>query len=204
MGLYRNCCILILTIFTLLVLVQCSQPKQVQTATQQSEGEDQSKKMAKELERMNVSGVDLYHHDPKPTFGGARKPTLWLHAKQFSVIDENTWDVADVQAVVYDIRTGAERIRLSANRGFFDKERGASLTGNVKAEMERIEFRTNSIEWMNATETEPSRVWTKGEVELEGEELYLRARSLVIYPDSREFELNDVTGQAPLSLKGTL
>ncbi len=153
------------------------------------------------LESMNVSSVDLYHHDPRPTFGETRKPTLWLHAEKFAVIDDNTWKVEDVHAVIYDDQSETENIKLSAKEGVFEKMSKASLSGNVEAQMSDITFKTESIEWNNRTETEPARIWTHGKIELQGTDVHLNASSLLIYPESKEFELEEVSGQLPLVLR---
>lgn len=152
---------------------------------------------------MKVSSVDLYHHDPRPTISEARKPTLWLHAEKFAVIDENTWKVEDVRAVIYDVQSGTESITISAKEGVFEKMSKASLTGNVEAQMRNILFRTDGIEWTNRTETEPARIWTHGKIAVQGTDLNLDAGSLLINPETKEFELEEVSGQIPLILRNT-
>ncbi len=155
------------------------------------------------LENMNVSSVDLYHHDPRPTIGEARKPTLWLHAEKFAVIDENNWKVEDVHAVIYDVQSGTEQVKISAQEGIFEKMSKASLTGNVEAQMNDIKFNTDGIEWNNRTETDPARIWTYGKILVQGIDLNLNASSLLIYPETKEFELTDVSGEVPLILRNT-
>ncbi len=155
------------------------------------------------IENMNVSSVDLYHHDPRPTIGEARKPTLWLHAEKFAVIDENTWKVEDVHAVIYDVQSGTEHIKISANEGLFEKMNKASLTGNVEAQMSDITFNTNGIEWKNRSDKEQAQIWTHGKIVVQGTDLHLNAESLRIYPETKEFELEDVSGQVPLILRNT-
>ncbi len=155
------------------------------------------------IDNMNVSSVDLYHHDPRPTIGEARKPTLWLHAENFAVIDENTWKVKDIRAVIYDVQSGTESITISAKEGVFEKMSKASLTGNVEAQMKDITFKTDGIEWSNRTETEPARIWTHGKIAVQGTDLNLDAGSLFINPETKEFELEEVSGQVPLILRNT-
>lgn len=155
------------------------------------------------IDNMNVSSVDLYHHDPRPTMGEARKPTLWLHAEKFSVINENMWKVEDVHAVIYDVQSGTENIKISAKEGVFEKMNKASLTGNVEAQMNDIKFNTDGIEWSNRTETEPARIWTHGKIAVQGTDLLLHADSLIINPETKEFELEEVSGQVPLILRNT-
>jgi len=154
-------------------------------------------------DNMNVFSVDLYHHDPRPTIGEARKPTLWLHAEKFAVIDENTWKVEDVHAVIYDVQSGTEHIKISAKEGVFEKMNKASLKGNVEAQMNDIIFNTDGIEWSNRTETEPARIWTHGKIAVQGTDLHLDAGNLIIYPETKEFELEEVSGQVPLILRNT-
>ncbi len=156
------------------------------------------------IDNMNVSSVDLYHHDPRPTMGKARKPTLWLHAEKFAVIDENTWKVEDVHAVIYDVQSGTEHIKISAKEGVFEKMNNASLKGNVEAQMNDITFNTDGIEWSNRTETEPARIWTHGKIAVQGTDLHLDAENLLIYPETKEFELEEVSGQVPLILRNTI
>lgn len=155
------------------------------------------------IDNMNVSSVDLYHHDPRPTMGEARKPTLWLHAEKFAVIDENTWKVEDVHAVIYDVQSGTEHIKISAKEGIFEKMNKASLNGNVEAQMNDITFNTDGIEWSNRTETDPARIWTHGKIAVQGTDLHLNAENLLIYPETKEFELEEVSGQVPLLLRNT-
>ncbi|HOK09969.1 MAG TPA: LPS export ABC transporter periplasmic protein LptC [Candidatus Hydrogenedens sp.] len=153
------------------------------------------------LESMDVTGVDLYHHDPRPTFGEARKPTLWLHAEKFSVIDENTWKVENIRATIYDTQSGKEHIKISAKEGIFEKMKSASLKGDVEAQMTDITFTTDAIEWKNRTETEPAKIHTQGHVELNGTDIHLLASSLIINADTKEFELEEVSGEVPLVLR---
>lgn len=152
---------------------------------------------------MTVSAVDLYHHDPNPTFGDVKKPTIWLHAEKFQIVDENNWKIEDIRAVIYDTRSGEERVRILAGNGTFDKMRSATLSGKVHAEMGGISFETESIIWTNKTEMEPAKITSTDKVILTGEGISLTCSSLVIYPDDRTFELTEVSGVAPLILKET-
>ncbi|GEM_PF-1499847 len=152
---------------------------------------------------MTVSSVDLYHHDPSPTFGEVKKPTLWLHAEKFQIIDENNWKIEDIKAVIYDTRSGEERIRILAESGTFDKMKSASLSGKVHAEMEDISFETESLLWTNKTETEPAKITTGGKVSLKGNDISLTCSSLLIYPEDKTFELTEVSGILPLMLRKT-
>ncbi|MCX8065301.1 MAG: hypothetical protein N3G21_09045 [Candidatus Hydrogenedentes bacterium] len=155
------------------------------------------------LTSMTVSAVDLYHHDPNPTLGEVKKPTIWLHAEKFHIIDDNNWKIEDITAVIYDTKDGVERVRISAESGTFDKMRSASLSGKIHAEMEGISFQTDSLLWTNKTEAEPAKITSGGKVSVEGDGISLTCSSLVIYPDAKTFELTDVSGVAPLVLRET-
>lgn len=155
------------------------------------------------LQSMTISAVDLYHHDPSPTFGELKKPTIWLHADRFQVIDENNWKIESIKAVIYDTRTGSERIRISADSGTFDKMRTASLSGKVHAEMDEIGFDTDHLLWTNKTETEPAKITTDSKVSLVGKNISLSCSSLIIYPEEKYFELTEVSGIVPLILRET-
>ncbi|MGC8737302.1 MAG: hypothetical protein ACP5UA_01500 [Candidatus Hydrogenedens sp.] len=189
-----------MTVFTICTLLLFSCGKKNSTTLPTAETTPPQKQS---IDDMNVSSVDLYHHDPRPTIGEARKPTLWLHAEKFAVIDENTWKVEDVHAVIYDIQSGKEHIKISAREGVFEKMNKASLVGNVEAQMDNILFNTDGIEWSNRTETEPARIWTHGKIAVQGTDLHLDAENLIIYPDTKEFELEEVSGQVPLILRNT-
>ncbi len=155
------------------------------------------------LQSTTISAVDLYHHDPSPTFGELKKPTIWLHADKFQIIDENNWKVESIKAVIYDTKTGSERIRVFADSGTFVKMKTASLSGKVHAEMDEIEFDTEYLLWTNKTETEPAKITTDRKVSLVGKNISLTCSSLIIYPEEKNFELTEVSGIVPLVLRTT-
>jgi len=143
---------------------------------------------------MTMSGVDLYHHDPRPTGGVARKPTFWLHANTFSVLDDNTWAVEDAHAVIFEKDSEKELIVLDAKRGRFEQDKNAYLRDGVTARAGAMLMKLEDIEWRNRAQDTPSEASSQHPVSIDSPELQLQAATVRLYPDTHEFELTDVVG----------
>jgi hypothetical protein len=143
---------------------------------------------------MTMSGVDLYHHDPRPTGGVARKPTFWLHANTFSMLGETTWSVENARAVIYEADTGAEQMVLEARRGQFEQDKSATLNDDVTVRAGAMVMKMSNIVWHNRGQDTPSEIVSESPLTLDDPAVQLQASSLHLYPDTHEFELTDVTG----------
>lgn len=146
-------------------------------------------------EVMVMSGVDLFLHDTRPTMGRKQKPTFWVHADKFSQYEyeESVWVLEDARAVLYG-ETDEESIIFDARRGRFEQDKGAYLKDGVTAQVGTMTMHLQDIEWINPQEGVPGRAFTLQPVVVEDPALQLEAASLEIFPETKEFELSDVTG----------
>ena len=143
-----------------------------------------------------MQGIDLYLHDTAPTPGGARKPTFWVHAEQFSMLEDNVWRFDHARAVIYGDDAQQEAITLEADRGRFEEDRGALLEGSVKAYVNDMLMELSDIEWVNPqNEDEEGIARSDHPLHVESPTMQLNAGSLRLYPEQNQFVLTEVTGQ---------
>lgn len=171
-----------------------------------------------------IQDIDLYLHDTNPTGGQAKKPTLHLHARQGTQINESTWAFQEAYAIVYNKdRKGEELVQgkameIWADEGRFEEGKSAYLKGNVLVKLNTMYIELSDIEWQNPDKDKAGEAHSDSPVILtdapeqaaptdaaqssSGERpkpppeapTKLKANGLRIYPDTKEFELVGVTG----------
>ncbi len=150
---------------------------------------------AAEADTIRMNDINLYLHDTRTTTSAAHKPTFWLHADTFSVLDEQVWAIEDARAVVYNRQTNAEEMVLEGKRGRFEQNVGAYLKDGVKAYLGDTVIYLEDMEWVHPQdETTKGVAFTDHPLKVENPKIKLQADSLRLYPDTKEFEMTDVSG----------
>lgn len=144
---------------------------------------------------MTMNGINLYMHATEPTAGKTRKPTFWLHADAFSVIDESVWAVEEARAVIYTNDPERGNIVLEAKRGRFEEGKSASLREGVRAYVGDMRIELTDIEWRNPDGESPGEARSENPVRVIDPDLRLEGSSLHLYPADKQFELTNVVGQ---------
>jgi hypothetical protein len=148
------------------------------------------------VEGLTMQGIDLYLHDASPTPGAPRKPTFWVHAEQFSMLENGVWRFEQARAVVYGDDAQEEAITLEAERGRFEADRGALLEGGVKAFVQDMRMDLSDIEWINPqNEDEEGVARSDQPLLVDSPSMQLKAGSLRLYPEQKQFVLTEVSGQ---------
>lgn len=141
------------------------------------------------------SGINLYMHDARPTAGATRKPTFWVHAEYFTMLDDQVWSFENAQAAIYGRSQDEEEITLQAARGRFQEESGALLEGGVTAYVGDMTLELADIEWINPREDgEEGLARSDNDLQVSSRRLQLRASSLRLFPESKKFVLTNVSG----------
>jgi len=141
------------------------------------------------------SCINLYMHDARPTAGAARKPTFWVHAEYFTMLDDQVWSFENAQAAIYGQNPDEEEIMLQAARGRFQEESGALLEGGVTAYVGDMTLELADIEWINPREEgEEGLARSDNDLQVSSRRLQLRASSLRLFPESEKFVLTNVSG----------
>ncbi|MCC6143982.1 MAG: LPS export ABC transporter periplasmic protein LptC [Candidatus Hydrogenedentes bacterium] len=175
-----------------LALAACGKSIAPQPPSQ--EDEPVSASMAEEPEDLlKMTDINLYLHDPRPTDGAPRKPTLWIRADDFTVAEGDLWRFHNAQATIYG-ENEADSIRLEADQGVFEEDVKATLTGAVRAQVGDMHMQMQDIEYTNPQEETPAMARTDGPVTVASPTLDLKASSMRFYPDSKTYELTDVSG----------
>jgi LPS export ABC transporter protein LptC len=125
--------------------------------------------------------------------GVADKPEMWVHADAFTIDDAQSYRFENAQAVIYS-RADREEIKIEANQGHFNQEKGAKLDGDVKLEAGTLRMRVSNIEWNHPADGTTGMAFTESPVIIDDPDLQLSAAKLRLYPDSQEFELIEVSG----------
>lgn len=145
--------------------------------------------------RMAMTGMDLYMHDYRPTAGGARKPTIWVHSDEGEISTETSaWTLGRSRAVLY--REDGEDIILQAMSGSFDEtNETAQLGGGVKVTTGSLAMELEEIEWDNKEGVARST----GPVTITQGRTLLNASSLVLNPDEDTMLLTNGNGRIDLT-----
>jgi hypothetical protein len=153
-----------------------------------------------------MSNVNLYLHDMSPTAGEAKKPTFHLHTDEGRQIDENTWMFQNADAVIYNKKPkGPEDeklVELWAKEGRFEEGKSAYMKGGVKAVMGTMTIELQDIEWQNPDKDKPGEARSDNPVTVIDPQMELQAKSLRIYPDTKEIEFTMVTGTVTFGRQG--
>jgi hypothetical protein len=160
-----------------------------------------------EQQNMGTMGdVNLYLHDMSPTAGQAKKPTLHLHTESAKQINETTWAFQDADAVIYDKKAkdseNDKLVELWAKEGTFEEGKSANMKGGVKAKMSTMTIELQDIEWQNPDKDKPGEARSDNPVTVTDPQMELQAKSLRIYPDTKEIEFTTVTGTVTFGRQG--
>lgn len=147
------------------------------------------------VEGLTMQGIDLYLHSAVPTPGAPRKPTFWVHAEQFSMLENEVWRFDDARAVIYGDDAQQEAITLEARRGRFEAGQGALLEGGVKAFVNDMLMELADIEWINPQgDDEQGVARSDNPLRVESPTMQLKAGSVRLYPEQKQFVLTEVSG----------
>lgn len=139
---------------------------------------------------VTMSGINLYLHDTRPTGDAPQKPTFWVRAETFALLEENTWSFEKAYAVAYGRDEGAQDIHFEAASGEFKEQERAVLRGGVKAHIGTMTLELEDVEWRNADRM----AHTERPVHMLDGTTDLMASALRMYPDEERLFLTDVSG----------
>ena len=141
---------------------------------------------------MQMTGINLYMHRRIPLDGAPGKPELWVRADSFSIEDQQTYSFENASAVIYGRE---EEITLEAQRGQFEQDKSAVLEGEVRLAAGTLRMLLTDIQWHRGDEEEAGGVVETGNpVIIDDPDLQLNAAGMRLYPDTRVYELTEVSG----------
>lgn len=140
-----------------------------------------------------MTGINLYMHRARQAEGVARKPEFWIHAETFSMAGEERYLFENARAVVYDDKD-AESMVIESRRGQFEQEKRAVLEEGVVVRAGAMTLNLSSVVWERPEEGAPGGARSDGPVSVDDPKFKLEANGLRLYPDSKAFELDNVTG----------
>ncbi len=140
-----------------------------------------------------MTGINLYMHRARQAEGVVRKPEFWIHAETFSMAGEDRYLFENARAVVYDDQD-AESMVIESRRGQFEQEKRAVLEEGVVVRAGTMTLNLSSVVWERPEEGAPGGARSDGPVSVDDPKFKLEAQGLRLYPDSKAFELDNVTG----------
>jgi hypothetical protein len=143
---------------------------------------------------LQMSEINLYMHRSKQMEGVAQKPEFWVHATSFTMQGQNAYAFQNARAVVYSDQEGREDVVIDAKRGTFEQDRRAVLQDDVKVKAGMLLLGLSDITWEKPEDGGPGVARSDNRVTINDPSLQLEAASLRLYPDSKLFELTEVTG----------
>lgn len=141
-----------------------------------------------------MSGINLYMHRSHQLEGVAQKPQFWVHANQFSIQGANQYIFEDARAVIYGSSEEEESIVIEAKRGQFEQDKRASLQEDVLVKAGTMNLKLIDIDWEKPEDDTAGIAKSDNKVVIDDPNLQLEAGSLRLYPDTKKFELTQVTG----------
>lgn len=171
------------------IVVGCSNPAPP-SVSDKEEGESSK---PKESDAMTMQGIDLYMH--KPVSGGQKsgKPELWVRAESLNIGDGNTYYFENARAVIYG-QEESEEVVIEAKRGSFEQDARAVLEGDVVLDAGTLHMLLTDIQWTRPEDGGTGAAYSENPVVIDDPELQLKASNLRLYPDTQQFELDNVTG----------
>ena len=143
---------------------------------------------------LQMSEINLYMHRSNQMEGVAQKPEFWVHANSFTMQGQNTYAFQNARAVVYGEQEGREEVVIDAKRGTFEQDRRAVLEDDVRVKAGTLLLSLGDITWEKPADGSPGVARSDSRVKVDDPSLQLEAASLRLYPDSKLFELTEVTG----------
>ena len=144
------------------------------------------------LESMEMKGINLYMHRRVTAEGASGKPELWVRADSFSIEEGQVYTFEGAHAVIYTRDDG--EITVDANRGRFEQDKSAVLEGEVRLVAGTLKMILNDIQWQRGEEDTGGMALTDNPVIIDDPDLQLNAADMRLHPDTRVFELGNVSG----------
>ncbi len=147
-------------------------------------------------EQLVMRGVEMYMHEIAPTPGLPKSPSFRVRADTFTLLDEadGVWAFEDAEAVIYGAEETDPDIVVTADAGRLEEERAAWLEGNVVAVIDTMTIRLADLDWRNPREGVEGVAQSNAPLVVDDPSIQVEAGSIRLYPDSKTFELGEVTG----------
>jgi len=180
---------LLIALLPFLIMLGCAEPAPVaEPETKTSEEAVQPSEDA-----MTMQGIDLYMHKRATSEGVSGKPELWIHAESLTIGDANTYHFENARAVIYG-QEDVEEVVIEANRGSFQQDSNAVLEDEVKMTAGTLRMILSDIQWIRPEDESTGAAFSDSPVVIDDPDLQLKASGLRLYPDTQQFELNNVSG----------
>ena len=147
-------------------------------------------------EQLVMRGVEMYMHEIAPTPGLPKSPSFRVRAATFTLLDEagGVWAFEDAEAVIYGSDEADPDIVVTADAGRLEEERAAWLEGNVVATIDTMTIRLADLDWRNPRDGVEGVAKSDAPLVVDDPGIQVEAGSIRLYPDSKTFELGEVTG----------
>lgn len=187
----RSLSILILPVFCL--AAGCGSPKPATPEIQAESAAAESTEDALRDADMTMEGINLYMHRPDNHEGVPSRPELWVQAESFSIGDDKVYAFKEASAVLYG-KDETEEIRLHANQGVFKQDQFAKMDGDIRMTAGAMKIFLLDLQWDRSEEDAAGVVHSEQPVIIDDPDLQLNASSLRLVPDTKTFEMDNVTG----------
>lgn len=176
-----------------LAVVSCRGPAPQQAATAPGgENTPALPPSTPKQDAMEMKGINLYMHRRVPVDGAPGRPELWVRAESFSIESDQAYNFEKAHAVIYT--RDAEEITMEANYGRFEQDKSAVLEGEVRVTAGTLNMLLSDIHWQRGEEDTGGMAQTEKPVVIDDPDLQLNAAGMRLYPDTRVFELTNVSG----------
>jgi len=143
---------------------------------------------------MDVQGIDLLVHASEATAGQAQAPLFKVHAASVSMKENGVYDFEQGRATVYGRERREDDIVFDAQRGRYEEDKGARLEGDVVGRVGPMTLKLADVTW-EKTEAEPRGIlYTNQSLRVENPTMELIAESMRIYPETKVFVLDGMSG----------
>ncbi len=143
---------------------------------------------------LTMQGIRLFLYDSS-TPGVERKPVFMVEADRFGRGEAGVWQFEDARATAYDRNTGAEEITFEAATGTMKENERAYLSGGVVATAGTMTMTLEDLEWVQGTETEPGRAYSKHPLRIDDPKLRIEASTVELNPSEQTLVLTDMKGE---------
>ncbi len=142
---------------------------------------------------ITMEGINLYMHRPDNHEGVPSRPELWVQAESFSIGDDKVYAFKEAAAVLYG-KDETEEIRLHANQGIFKQDHFAKMDGDIRMTAGAMKIFLLDLQWDRSEEDAAGVVHSDQPVIIDDPDLQLNASSLRLVPDTKIFEMDNVSG----------
>ncbi|NLN92676.1 MAG: hypothetical protein GX130_05105 [Candidatus Hydrogenedens sp.] len=176
----------------LLLLEACSAPAPEQPAGDDMAAEAVSKEGLLDT-GMVMEGINLYMHRPDEQEGVPSRPELWVQAESFTIGEDKVYAFTEATAVLYG-KGEEDPITLHAMRGVFKQDHYAKMDGDIQMRAGTMKMFLLELQWDRPAEGATAVVHSDQSVIIDDPDLQLTASSMRLFPDMKEFEMDNVTG----------